>query len=67
MMFKDPIVADVRRIREKIARRFNYNLKALFSYLQSEDRKRLAASKDAGNGADTIVPKSRKRRATLTG
>jgi hypothetical protein len=55
----DPIVAEVRRAREQIARRFNYDLKAIFAYFQQRTeeahraghrvaRPRLGPAKKAG-------------------
>ncbi len=33
-MWEDPIVAEVRRIREELAARFNFDLKAIFADLR---------------------------------
>ena len=49
-MWEDPIVADVHRIREKLAAEFNFDLKAIFAYL----RKRQAAL-----GERLVHPKKR--------
>ncbi len=38
-MWEDPIVAEVRRIRDQLSKRFNYDVKAIFADL----RKRQAA------------------------
>jgi hypothetical protein len=35
-MTEDPIVAEVRRIREEYARRFNYDLDAMFRDIQEK-------------------------------
>ena len=34
-MWEDPIVADVRRIREELSARFNFDVKAIIADLQS--------------------------------
>jgi hypothetical protein len=42
-MWEDPIVAEVRRTRQEIFARFNYDLEAYFEHLraaEAEDRKR---------------------------
>jgi hypothetical protein len=49
-MWEDPIVADVHRIREKLAAEFNFDLKAIFADL----RKRQAAL-----GGRLVHPKKR--------
>ena len=49
-MWEDPIVADVHRIREKLAAEFNFDLKAIFADL----RKRQAAL-----GSRLMHPKKR--------
>jgi hypothetical protein len=41
-MWEDPIVAEVRRVREELAARFNYDVKAMFADM----RKRQAALGD---------------------
>ena len=38
-MWEDPIVEEVRRAREAIAARFNYDLHAICEYLREQDRK----------------------------
>ena len=57
-MFKDPIVAEVRAAGDRLARRFNYDLRALFEFLKEEERKRLAAATTATEQKDGV---SRKR------
>jgi abortive infection bacteriophage resistance protein len=43
-MFNDPIVAETRRNRDKIARKFGYDMKKYCEYLNSaEFRKKIAA------------------------
>jgi len=37
-MWEDPIVAEVRKIREKLAARFNYDIDALFDYLREREK-----------------------------
>ncbi len=53
-MWEDPIVAEVHRIREKLAAEFNFDVKAIFADL----RKRQAAS-----GA-RLVPQPKKNAPT---
>jgi hypothetical protein len=36
MMYQDPIVEEIHRIREEYSRSFNHNLKALFADLQKQ-------------------------------
>jgi hypothetical protein len=38
-MYKDPIVAEVRRVREAHAARFEYDLKAIYQDLKERERK----------------------------
>ena len=38
-MWEDPIVAEVRRIREEYAARFNYDLEAIFRHLNELEQK----------------------------
>lgn len=35
-MFDDPIIEEVRNIRDRIAARFNYDVKAIGAYYQSQ-------------------------------
>jgi len=46
-MWKDPIVAEVRKAREKYAAKFNFDLDLIFADLQRRDklRKRAEAAK----------------------
>jgi hypothetical protein len=37
MMLPDPIVAEIRQIREEIAARFNYDTGAILKYAQERD------------------------------
>lgn len=37
-MNDDPIVAEVRRVRDKLAGRFNYDIHAIFADLMARDR-----------------------------
>jgi hypothetical protein len=37
MMYPDPIVAEIRQIREEFASRFNYDTGALLKYAQERD------------------------------
>ncbi len=36
-MLEDPIVAEVRRIREQLAARFNYDVHAMFAHMRSQE------------------------------
>ncbi len=38
-MYQDPIVAEVRAIREAYAQEFNYDLQAIFRDLQEQEKK----------------------------
>jgi len=38
-MWDDPIVKETREIRDALAARFNYDVRALGRYLQEEERK----------------------------
>jgi hypothetical protein len=37
-MNEDPIVAEVRRVRDKLAARFNYDIHAIFADLMARER-----------------------------
>jgi hypothetical protein len=37
-MNEDPIVEEVRRVRDKLARRFNYDIHAIFADLRARER-----------------------------
>ncbi len=39
MMWKDPIVDEVREIRDRTAARFDYDIKAIGRYYQEKQRK----------------------------
>jgi hypothetical protein len=36
-MQNDPVVAEIRRIREELAARFNYDIHAIFEYVRQRD------------------------------
>ena len=36
-MYSDPVVAEIRAIREEFAARFSYDLNAIFKYAQQRD------------------------------
>lgn len=38
-MWQDPIIAEVRRIREAYIKRFNYDLQALYSALKAQEER----------------------------
>ena len=50
---EDPIVAEVRRIREELAADFNYDLKAIFE----EAHRRTEEARRAGAKVVTLPPK----------
>lgn len=37
-MFNDPIVDEVRKARDNIAKKFNYDLEAIFEYYQKKQK-----------------------------
>ena len=37
-MKQDPIVAEVRRVRERLAARFNYDINAIAAHYQKQDQ-----------------------------
>ena len=37
-MWEDPIVAEVRKIRDKIAKRFNYDIRAIAEYMREREK-----------------------------
>jgi hypothetical protein len=54
-MNEDPIVEEVRRVRDKLAARFNYDIHAIFADLMARDRVPDPAHplvKDVGEWAD---------------
>ena len=59
-MNEDPIVAEVRRVRDKLARQFNYDIHAIFADLRTrehaEDRVHPLVQ-DAKEWADAIAEK----------
>jgi hypothetical protein len=38
-MLKDPIIEEIHKIREEHAKKFNYNLSAIFSDLKEQEKK----------------------------
>ena len=55
-MNDDPIVEEVRRIRDKLARQFNYDIHAIFADLRTRERVEDPAHplvKDAGEWAES--------------
>ena len=38
-MWEDPIVAEVRRVREQYAARFNYDIKAICRHAREQEKK----------------------------
>lgn len=38
---KDPIVQEIHKIREKIAKEHNYNLKQILNHIKEEEKKHL--------------------------
>ena len=53
MTWKDPIVEEVREIRDRIAARFDYDVKAIGRYYQKKQResKRKTVSDSPGSSA----------------
>lgn len=60
-MFKDPIIAELRRVRDNLAARFNYDAHALCEYLRGEESKRLGATPLETNGNRAVSRKPRRR------
>jgi hypothetical protein len=54
-MWEDPIVAEVRKIRDEIARKFNYDLRAMFEDARRRERK---------SGHPIASPRRRRRAKT---
>ena len=54
MTWKDPIVEEVREIRDRIAARFDYDVKAIGRYYQEKQResKRKTVSDPPGSSAN---------------
>ncbi len=55
-MWEDPIVADVRRAREELSARFNFDVKAIFADLRSRQGAlggRLVSRKKPGESKST--------------
>lgn len=44
-MWTDPIVDEVRKVREAYAKKFDYDLDRIFADLKKQQKKRLAAEK----------------------
>ena len=60
----DPIVAEVRRARERIAKRFNYDLNAIFAYFREKtEESRRAGHKVCSTPARPSDPPERRRKA----
>ena len=58
----DPIIEEIRRVREKIAKQFGYNAEALGRHLMREQKKSGHPIVDRRAGK-TAPPKPRRRRA----
>jgi hypothetical protein len=59
-MNEDPIVAEVRRTRDKLARQFNYDIHAIFADLRTREHTDDPAHplvQDANEWADAIAEK----------
>ena len=59
-MNEDPIVAEVRRVRDKLARQFNYDMHAIFDDLRAREHTEDPAHplvQDANEWADAIAEK----------
>ena len=60
-MNEDPIVAEVRRIRDKLARQFNYDIHAIFADLRTREHAEDPAHplvQDAQAWADALTEKA---------
>ena len=57
-MNEDPIVAEVRRERDKLARRFNYDIHAIFSDLAAREREQGARHPLAQNAEEWALAHS---------
>jgi len=58
-MWEDPIVADVRRVRQELAARFNYRVSAIFADLRSKQARlglRLVRGKRRQEGEQAAAP-----------
>ena len=53
MTWKDPIVEEVREIRDRIAARFDYDVKALGRYYQQKQRESKPKDISCPTGAST--------------
>lgn len=59
-MNEDPIVAEVRRVRDQLARQFNYDIHAIFSDLRAREHTADTAHplvQDAQEWADAMAEK----------
>ena len=60
-MNEDPIVAEVRRVRDKLARQFNYDIHAIFADLRAREHAADPAHplvQDAQAWADALAEKA---------
>jgi hypothetical protein len=62
-MGKDPIVEEVRRIRQQYAARFNYDLAAIFSDLQDRQARGEVAVVSRNPRRPRVQPVAHRRRA----
>jgi len=57
-MWEDPIVAEVRRVRDELAAEFNYDVHAIF-----EDMRKREAQRASGSGSTSKRKRSSPKRA----
>ena len=62
-MWRDPIVEEVRRVRKKYARRFNYDLAAIVRDVQARQRSSGESFVDRSIGPPDGKPGARRRAA----
>ncbi|MGA2067360.1 MAG: hypothetical protein ABSG86_20485 [Thermoguttaceae bacterium] len=61
MTWSDPIVDEVRRVRDEYAARFNYDLRAIYRDLKAQEvrsgRKIVSYAESSARGEQSIVPR----------
>ena len=55
-MFDDPIVAEVRRVRDELARRFNYDVHAMFEDLRKRQGQTVTGDELRAGLAGVVSP-----------
>lgn len=59
-MRSDPIIAQVRKVRDAYAKRFGYDLKRIFADLRMSERKRAADARPSAAPGAPAKPKATK-------